>query len=115
MTSKLRTALILAAAVLISSSLALASGAPSTPPAPAGAAAAPPLALSAAAPACPRADLPALLPGTAQPLANDICGGCSDAACFGHEINFACGVGFRCILQIACVPTAPSCRCLPID
>ncbi len=116
MTPRLRIVLLLTA-LLLPGSLALASAAPSAPPAPAATAAQPlflDTALSTAAPVCPRADLPAFLPPTVQPLANDLCGGCSDAACFGKEINSVCGVGFRCIRQAACTPVAPSCRCLII-
>lgn len=116
MTSRLRIVLLLTA-LLIPTSLALASGAPSTPatpPTPAATLAQPlPLdtALSAAAPVCPRAALPAFTPSV-QPLVNDICSGCSDAACAGKEEFAVCGVGFRCLSSPACTTQPPpTCQC----
>jgi hypothetical protein len=108
MTTRPRSVLLLTA-LLLSASLALASGAPGTPPAAAGAAL-PPLALSAAAPFCPRAELPTLLPAL-QPLASDICNACSDTACLGKEEHSECAPGFRCIPGPACTNAGPSCQC----
>ena len=108
MTSRPRIVLLLTA-LLLSATLALASGAPSTLPAAAGAAL-PPLALPAAAPLCPRAELPTLLPAL-QPLASDICSTCSDTACLGKEEYSECASGFRCIPGPACTNAGPSCQC----
>ncbi len=108
MTSRLRIVLLLTS-LLLPASLALAAGAPSTPP-PAAGVALPPLALSAAAQLCPRAELPTLLPAL-QPLANDICNACSDTACLGKEEHSECAPGFRCIAGPACTNTGPSCLC----
>jgi len=104
------SALLVLALVLVPASMALASGDTASPPAPA----APSLAsFLTGASQCPRAELPVLLPAR-QPAANDICGGCSDAACSGKEIDSVCGDGFRCILQPACTAAAPNCKCLII-
>jgi hypothetical protein len=107
MTSRPRIVLLLTALLLLAS-LALASGAPSTPLAATGSA--PPFLALSNAPLCSRAELRSLLPAL-QPLASDICNACSDTACLGKEEHSECAPGFRCISGPACTNTGPSCQC----
>lgn len=101
------------AALLLASSMALASSdAAETSPAPAAAGSQPLAALPAAASVCPSSGFIALLPAP-QSTAIEICGACSDADCLGKRVGSACGLeDMRCTIALpACTAATVQCKC----
>lgn len=111
MTLGIRILSVLAALLLAGSMAIASSGADKALPAPAASGRQPPAALPAAASVCPQAGFLALLPAP-RSAAAEVCGACSDAACFGKVVGSPCGLeDMRCTIVAPACSTSVRCQC----